>query len=73
MPMEYGILGRFDYGRVWLDDEKSNEWLPSEGGDLWISILILAQADSRPSKVTIVERLHVALVFKPLILPEKTD
>jgi len=44
VPMKYGILGGFDYGRVWLDSEKSNEWHPSAGGGLWISTLDIVTA-----------------------------
>jgi predicted RNA-binding protein with PIN domain len=37
IPMTYGILGGFDYGRVWLDGEKSNKWHHSFGGGIWLN------------------------------------
>lgn len=37
VPMSYGILGGFDYGRVWLDQEHSNKWHQSYGGGLWLN------------------------------------
>ena len=32
IPMQYGILAGFDYGRVWLDGEDSQQWHQSVGG-----------------------------------------
>lgn len=37
VPMSYGILGGFDYGRVWLKGENSNTWHKSYGGGLWLN------------------------------------
>jgi hypothetical protein len=37
IPMSYGILGGFDYGRVWLDGEDSQKWHQSVGGGIWIN------------------------------------
>jgi hypothetical protein len=37
VPMSYGILGGFDYGRVWLDGESSDTWHKSYGGGLWLN------------------------------------
>ncbi len=37
IPMTYGILGGFDYGRVWLDGEASQKWHQSIGGGIWIN------------------------------------
>lgn len=37
IPMSYGILGGFDYGRVWETDEDSSKWHQSFGGGLWLS------------------------------------
>ncbi|WPR70274.1 metallophosphoesterase [Flavobacterium sp. NG2] len=37
IPMSYGILGGFDYGRVWLDGENSDQWKQSYGGGLWLN------------------------------------
>ncbi|WP_418263454.1 metallophosphoesterase [Flavobacterium faecale] len=37
VPMTYGILGGFDYGRVWLDGENSSKWHQAVGGGLWLN------------------------------------
>ncbi|MBP2282587.1 hypothetical protein H4V97_000905 [Flavobacterium sp. CG_23.5] len=37
IPMSYGILGGFDYGRVWAMGEDSNKWHKSIGGGFWLN------------------------------------
>lgn len=37
VPMRYGLLGGFDYGRVWLPGELSDKWHTAYGGGLWLS------------------------------------
>lgn len=37
LPLSMGLLAGFDYGRVWLNGEDSNEWHYSYGGGLWLS------------------------------------
>jgi hypothetical protein len=37
VPMTYGIFGGYDYGRVWVDSEDSNQWHQSVGGGLWLN------------------------------------
>lgn len=37
IPMSYGILGGFDYGRVWTTGDTSNKWHQSLGGGLWLN------------------------------------
>ena len=37
IPINYGVFGGFDYGRVWLDNEDSDTWHTSQGGGLWLS------------------------------------
>lgn len=37
LPMTYGILAGYDYGRVWLDGETSRKWHQSLGGGLWLN------------------------------------
>ncbi|MBF4473744.1 metallophosphoesterase [Flavobacterium sp. HJJ] len=37
VPMSYGILGGYDYGRVWLEGEESHKWHQSVGGGIWIN------------------------------------
>jgi len=39
LPMSYGILGGFDYGRVWLEGEDSKKWHQSVGCGLWLNSL----------------------------------
>lgn len=39
LPMSYGVLGGFDYGRVWLPGEESKAWHRSYGGGLWLNSL----------------------------------
>lgn len=36
VPLKIGISGGFDYGRVWLDNEGSNDWKASYGGGIWL-------------------------------------
>lgn len=35
LPVDFGIYGGFDCGRVWTDGEDSNKWHISQGGGLW--------------------------------------
>lgn len=37
IPMKYGILGGFDYGRVWLKGEDSQKWHNSYGAGFWLN------------------------------------
>lgn len=37
IPMQFGILGGYDYGRVWINGEESNKWHQSVGGGLWLN------------------------------------
>ncbi len=36
-PVRYGFFGGFDYGRVWLDDDRSEKWHQSAGGGVWLN------------------------------------
>ncbi|NOR28378.1 MAG: phosphoesterase [Lutibacter sp.] len=36
LPLQIGLFGGFDYGRVWLDNENSNDWKTSYGAGLWL-------------------------------------
>ncbi len=36
-PLTYGILGGFDYGRVWIDGPDSEKWHHDFGGGIWIN------------------------------------
>ena len=37
IPIRFGLTGSFDYGRVWLKDDNSNQWHNSVGGSVWVS------------------------------------
>lgn len=37
VPLKYGFLTGFDYGRVWLPGEDSNKWHTSYGGGFWLN------------------------------------
>ena len=36
--MDVGILGGYDYGRVWLEDEESDKWHKSRTIGLWMNV-----------------------------------
>ncbi len=36
VPLKIGVSGGFDYGRVWLKNENSNDWKTSYGGGVWL-------------------------------------
>lgn len=36
VPLQIGLYGGFDYGRVWLKDENSKNWKTSYGGGFWL-------------------------------------
>jgi outer membrane translocation and assembly module TamA len=37
LPVKLGIMGSFDYGRVWENEEDSDRWHYAYGGGVWIS------------------------------------
>ena len=37
-PFKMGLLGFYDYGRVWVDNERSDEWHTGYGPGVWIEI-----------------------------------
>ncbi|MBK0369212.1 metallophosphoesterase [Flavobacterium agrisoli] len=39
IPLSYGLLGGFDYGKVWLDGVASNTWHHDYGGGLWLNAI----------------------------------
>ncbi len=39
LPLQLGIFGGYDYGRVWYDGENSNDWHDSLGGGMWINAI----------------------------------
>ncbi len=36
IPLQIGLSAGFDYGRVWLKNENSNDWKTSYGGGFWM-------------------------------------
>ena len=38
VPLQIGVFGGFDLGRVWLDDVTSNQWHNSYGGGFWLNM-----------------------------------
>jgi hypothetical protein len=45
-PIDFGILGFGDVGRVWQDGERSDKWHPSGGGGIWLAPLARTNAIS---------------------------
>lgn len=37
LPLVYGVTAGFDYGRVWVPGEDSEQWHNNYGGSVWIS------------------------------------
>ncbi|TLU99385.1 metallophosphoesterase [Dyadobacter luticola] len=37
LPLTYGLFGSFDYGRVWLNHDPSENWHYSYGGGIWLA------------------------------------
>ena len=42
LPMDVGIVGGYDLGRVWLDGETSDQWHSSQTVGLWMNVLGMA-------------------------------
>ncbi|WP_062054920.1 metallophosphoesterase [Aquimarina longa] len=39
LPLQLGMFGGYDIGRVWFDKENSNKWHDSFGGGMWINTM----------------------------------
>ncbi len=37
IPIRFGVTGSFDHGRVWLENDTSNQWHNSIGGSIWLT------------------------------------
>ncbi len=37
LPLQFGVFGGYDIGRVWVTSEDSNTWHQSYGGGFWVS------------------------------------
>jgi outer membrane protein assembly factor BamA len=44
LPADFGILGIADVGRVWFEDEDSNEWHTAFGGGMWLGFISVENA-----------------------------
>jgi hypothetical protein len=63
VPVTYGILGGYDYGRVWIEDDRTDKWHQTGGGGFWLN-----GADLITARVTYFQgadggRLAVGLSF----------
>jgi hemolysin activation/secretion protein len=36
IPIDFGLYGGFDVGRVWIEDDPSKKWHTSQGGGIWL-------------------------------------
>ncbi len=64
VPFSMGIIGSFDYGKVWLEGEKSKNWHTTYGGGLWIrpiDVLVFSLASYFPKET---EEESPRIVFK---------
>ncbi len=39
LPVDIGLIGLYDVGRVWYEGESSDRWHGAYGGGLWIAFL----------------------------------
>ncbi|EZH71523.1 phosphoesterase [Aquimarina atlantica] len=39
LPLQLGVFGGYDIGRVWLDGEDSNRWHDSVGAGIWLNAI----------------------------------
>jgi hypothetical protein len=46
VPMKFGMIAGFDYGRVWIQHEESTLWHTSTGLGLWLSAIELVAAQA---------------------------
>jgi outer membrane protein assembly factor BamA len=58
-PGSLGILGFYDTGKIWADDDNSEKWLSGYGGGFWISplrrlVLTVTYAVSKEDKMPLV-------------------
>lgn len=37
IPLRLGVFTGFDYGRIWMKDEKSTKWHNAVGGGIWVN------------------------------------
>ncbi|NNF28954.1 MAG: hypothetical protein HKN73_17140 [Gemmatimonadetes bacterium] len=42
LPMDFGVFGLFDVGRVYLDGESSSEWHTGMGGGIWLTPFLVS-------------------------------
>ena len=45
VPLVLGVSAGFDYGRVWTENDASQQWHTSYGGSVWISAALALTAN----------------------------
>lgn len=63
MPISFGIMPAFDYGRVWADGEVSDTWHYSYGGGIWAAPLDYASLTFNYMKTPEGQRFTAALGY----------
>jgi len=46
LPLDFGVYGGFDVGRVWIEDDNSKKWHTSQGGGIWLGGLNMLSLQS---------------------------
>jgi hypothetical protein len=64
-PASLGVLGFYDFGRVWLEGEQSSRWHSGYGGGLWLSPInmFIISAEYAISRETRMPLLRAAFLF----------
>ena len=44
VPLQFGVFGGYDIGRVWVDNSTSNTWNDNYGGGIWFTAADIVQA-----------------------------
>ena len=63
LPIKLGLLGGFDYGRVWIDDDPSRQWHNAVGGGVYCNALSLFTANLTWFNSVDGNRLAFAMAF----------
>ena len=63
IPFSMGVFGGFDYGRVWLEGENSNQWHNGYGGGLWIAPIDYLVLSAGYFQSTEDDRIYINLGF----------
>jgi hypothetical protein len=63
IPIYWGAYGGFDYGRVWVDNDSSNEWYTSPGAGLYFNLAGFTSANIAYFSSDDGGRLNISLDF----------